>query len=143
GDRVALADAEGRLLGVLEVEDVYDYDKQREAEHCFRTTDEAHPGVARLYAQHPLYLSGRVTVFDRVPPAYPELALDPAETRRTFAERGWKRVVGFQTRNPIHRAHEYLTKVALESVDGLLIHPLIGETKSAHVPAQTRIECYR
>jgi sulfate adenylyltransferase len=143
GDRVALANSEGRLLGVLEVEEVYDYDKEREAERCFRTTDQGHPGVARLFAQHPLYLAGRVTVFERVPPPYPELALDPAETRRIFAERGWKRVVGFQTRNPIHRAHEYLTKGALETVDGLLIHPLVGETKSDDVPAEVRIACYR
>jgi sulfate adenylyltransferase len=142
-DRVSLADESGRLLAVLDVDEVFDYDKEREAERCFRTTDEAHPGVARLYAQKPLYLAGRVTVFDRVPSAYPELALDPADTRRTFAERGWKRVVGFQTRNPIHRAHEYLTKGALETVDGLLIHPLIGETKSDDVPAATRIQCYR
>src|SRR5439155_8187822 len=97
GDVVALAGERGRLLAVLDVEGVFDYDKEREAERCFRTTDDAHPGVARLYAQRPLYLAGRVTVFDRVPPAYPELALDPADTRRTFAERGWKRVVGFQT----------------------------------------------
>ncbi|MGE5274781.1 MAG: sulfate adenylyltransferase [Verrucomicrobiota bacterium] len=143
GDRVALADGSGRLLAVLDVGEVYDYDEEREAERCFRTTDTDHPGVARLFEQHPLYLSGRVTVFDRVPPAFPELALDPADTRASFAERGWKRVVGFQTRNPIHRAHEYLTKVALETVDGLLIHPLIGETKSDDVPAATRVECYR
>ena len=143
GDRVALADGSGRLLAVLEVDEVYPYDKEREAERCFRTTDTEHPGVARLFAQHPLYLSGRVSVFDRVPPAFPKLAMDPAETRATFAERGWKRVVGFQTRNPIHRAHEYLTKVALETVDGLLIHPLVGETKSDDVPAATRVECYR
>jgi sulfate adenylyltransferase len=143
GDRVALADEEGRLLAVLDVEEAYSYDKDREAERCFRTTDTEHPGVARLYAQHPLYLAGRVTVFDRVPPVFPELAMDPAETRGAFAERGWKRVVGFQTRNPIHRAHEYLTKVALETVDGLLIHPLVGETKSDDVPAATRVECYR
>jgi sulfate adenylyltransferase len=143
GDRVALADESGRLLAVLDAEEVYPYDKEREAERCFRTTDTDHPGVARLMAQHPLYLSGRVRVFDRVPPAFPELAMDPAETRALFAERGWKRVVGFQTRNPIHRAHEYLTKVALETVDGLLIHPLVGETKSDDVPAATRVECYR
>jgi sulfate adenylyltransferase len=142
-DRVALADEDGRLLAVLDVEEAYSYDKDREAERCFRTTDTEHPGVARLYAQHPLYLAGRVTVFDRVPPVFPELAMDPAETRGAFAERGWKRVVGFQTRNPIHRAHEYLTKVALETVDGLLIHPLVGETKSDDVPAATRVECYR
>jgi len=143
GDRVALADEGGRLLAVLDVEETYSYDKDREAERCFRTTDTEHPGVERLYAQHPLYLAGRVTVFDRVPPVFPELAMDPAETRGAFAERGWKRVVGFQTRNPIHRAHEYLTKVALETVDGLLIHPLVGETKSDDVPAATRVECYR
>jgi sulfate adenylyltransferase len=143
GDRVALADEEGRLLAVLDVEEIYPYDKDREAERCFRTIDTEHPGVARLYAQHPLYLAGRVTVFDRPASAFPELALDPAETRAAFAERGWKRVVGFQTRNPIHRAHEYLTKVALETVDGLLIHPLVGETKSDDVPAGTRVECYR
>ncbi len=143
GDRVALTDEAGRPLAVLEVAEVYEYDKEREAERCFRTTDDEHPGVARLFAQDPLYLSGRVTVFDRVPPAFPELARDPAETRAAFAERGWRRVVGFQTRNPIHRAHEYLTKVALETVDGLLIHPLVGETKSDDVPAATRVECYR
>ncbi len=143
GDRVVLADESGRPLAVLEVAGVYDYDKEREAQLCFRTTDEAHPGVARLYAQAPLYLAGRVTVFDRPEPDFPEFALDPAETRAAFAERGWKRVVGFQTRNPIHRAHEYLTKVALETVDGLLIHPLVGETKSDDVPARTRVECYR
>jgi sulfate adenylyltransferase len=143
GDRVALADEDGRLLALLEVEETDEYDREREAENCFRTTDEAHPGVARLYGQHPLYLAGRVTVSDRPDPVFAELAMDPAETRAAFAERGWRRVVGFQTRNPIHRAHEYLTKVALETVDGLLIHPLVGDTKSDDVPAATRVACYR
>jgi sulfate adenylyltransferase len=143
GDRVALGDGSGRPLAVLDVEDVFDYDKEREADRCFRTTDADHPGVARLYEQKPRYLAGRVTVFERAEPPYPELALDPAETRALFAERGWRRVVGFQTRNPIHRAHEYLTKGALETVDGLLIHPLVGDTKSDDVPAETRVECYR
>ena len=142
GDQVVLANESGRQLAVLDVEGVYEYDKECEAERCFRTTDEDHPGVARLYAQHDLYLAGRVTVFDRVESSFPELAKDPAETRATFAERGWKRVVGFQTRNPIHRAHEYLTKCALETVDGLLIHPLVGETKSDDVPAATRVKAY-
>jgi sulfate adenylyltransferase len=143
GDRVALADETGRMLATLDVDEVYEDEKEREAERCFRTTDTEHPGVGRLFGQHPLYLSGPVTVFDRVPPAFPELAMDPAATRAVFVDRGWKRVVGFQTRNPIHRAHEYLTKVALETVDGLLIHPLVGETKSDDVPAATRVECYR
>jgi sulfate adenylyltransferase len=143
GDRVALADEAGTVYAVLDVEDVFEYDREREADRCFRTTDGEHPGVARLYRQPGRYLAGRVRVFERLEPAFPELALDPAETRAAFAERGWKRVVGFQTRNPIHRAHEYLTKVALETVDGLLIHPLVGETKSDDVPAATRVECYR
>jgi sulfate adenylyltransferase len=142
-DRVALADQAGRPLAVLEVEGVFDYEKQREAELCFRTTDADHPGVARLYEQKQMYLAGPVTVFERAQPPFPELARDPTETRRVFAERGWKRVVGFQTRNPIHRAHEYLTKGALETVDGLLIHPLVGDTKSDDIPAETRVECYR
>jgi sulfate adenylyltransferase len=138
GDRVVLSDR-----AVLEIEEVYEYDKEREAQQAFGTTEDKHPGVARLYDQKPLYLAGRVTVFKRAEPSFPELALDPADTRAAFAERGWKRVVGFQTRNPIHRAHEYLTKVALETVDGLLIHPLVGDTKSDDVPAKTRVECYR
>ena len=143
GDRVALADEDGRRLAVLEVDEVYAYDKEREAERCFRTTDAEHPGVARLYAQHAGYVAGPVTVFERLEPAFPELHRDPAETRALFADRGWKRVVGFQTRHPIHRAHEYLTKCALETVDGLLIHPLVGETKSDDVPAAVRVEAYR
>jgi sulfate adenylyltransferase len=142
GDRIALAAETGRILAVLDVEEVYEYDKQHEAERCFLTSSDAHPGVARLYRQHDLYLAGRVTVFERQAPAFPELHKDPSETRALFAERGWKRVVGFQTRNPIHRAHEYLTKCALETVDGLLIHPLVGETKSDDVPAATRVEAY-
>jgi sulfate adenylyltransferase len=142
GDRIALSDGT-RHVAVLEVEEVYDYDKRREAQQSFRTTDDAHPGVARLYAQKPKYVAGRVIVFERAQPAFPELAKDPAETRAEFERRGWKRVVGFQTRNPIHRAHEYLTKVALETVDGLLIHPLVGDTKSDDVPAQARVACYR
>jgi sulfate adenylyltransferase len=143
GDRVALAAEDGRKLAVLDVAELYPSTTEAEAQHVFRTTDEAHPGVARLYGQKPNYLSGRVTVFDRPEPQFPELALDPRDTRAAFAERGWKRVVGFQTRNPIHRAHEYLTKVALETVDGLLVHPLVGDTKGDDVPADVRVDCYR
>ena len=142
-DRIAVADETGAFRAVVDVEEVYEYDKKREAELCFRTTDHEHPGVARLYGQDRFYVGGRVTVFSRPDPPFPQLALDPAETRAAFAERRWKRVVGFQTRNPIHRAHEYLTKVALETVDGLLVHPLVGDTKSDDVPAETRVACYR
>ena len=143
GDRVALAGEDGSLFAVLDVAEVFDYDAKREAELCYRTSDPAHPGVARLLGQKPLYLAGEVTVFERQMPLFPELALDPAGTRALFAERGWRRVVGFQTRNPIHRAHEYLTKVALETVDGLLIHPLVGDTKSDDIPSSVRVDCYR
>jgi sulfate adenylyltransferase len=143
GDRVVLAGEDGRLYAVLDVAEVFDYDVKREAELCYRTTDGAHPGVARLLDQKPRYLAGEVMVFERQAPPFPELALDPAATRAAFAERGWRRVVGFQTRNPIHRAHEYLTKVALETVDGLLIHPLVGDTKSDDIPSTVRVDCYR
>ncbi|MDQ3670261.1 MAG: sulfate adenylyltransferase [Actinomycetota bacterium] len=143
GDRIVLSDEADTPLAVLDVEEVYAYDKKREAERCFRTTDDAHPGVARLYAQDDFYAAGTVTVFARQEPAFAELHKDPRGTRSLFTERGWKRVVGFQTRNPIHRAHEYLTKCALETVDGLLIHPLVGETKSDDVPATVRVQAYR
>jgi len=142
GDRIALTNEQGRALAVLEVEEVFEYDREREAAQCFRTTDEAHPGVARLFAQHDRYVAGPVSVFERATPSFPQLHRDPVDTRGLFAERGWRRVVGFQTRNPIHRAHEYLTKCALETVDGLLIHPLVGETKSDDVPAETRVQAY-
>jgi sulfate adenylyltransferase len=142
-DRVVLAGEDGHPYAVLDVAEVFDYDAKREAELCYRTSDPAHPGVARLLGQKPLYLAGEVTVFERQTPLFPELALDPAGTRTAFAERGWRRVVGFQTRNPIHRAHEYLTKVALETVDGLLIHPLVGDTKSDDIPSSVRVDCYR
>jgi sulfate adenylyltransferase len=141
-ERVALAAEDGTLLATLDVGEVFPYDAKHEAERCFRTTEDAHPGVARLYGQPGWYLSGEVTVFERQQPAFPDLALDPEQTRAAFAERGWKRVVGFQTRNPIHRAHEYVTKAALEVVDGILIHPLVGETKGDDVPVAVRVDCY-
>jgi sulfate adenylyltransferase len=143
GDAVALVDREGALLGQLDVEEVYDYDVGDEARRCFGTRDRAHPGVRRLYGQRRLYVGGRVTVFRRAVSPFPELALDPLQTRELFASYGWRKVVGFQTRNPLHRAHEYLTKGALETADGLLLHPLVGETKADDVPVETRVACYR
>ncbi len=141
-DRVRLADAEGRALAILDVEEAFELDHEREARGVYGTDDPAHPGVAALYRQPRRALAGPVTVFDRPVAACPDRTLDPAETRRIFAERGWRRVVGFQTRNPIHRAHEYLTKCALELVDGLLVHPLVGETKPGEVPPEVRLRCY-
>ena len=139
GERVALADENGTLLAVLDVAGTYGYDKQPEAEKCFRTTDEAHPGVARIYGQPDLYLAGEVTVFERPRPPFPTWPSIRPRRAASFAERGWKPIAGFQTRNPIHRAHEYLTKCALEICDGLLVHPLVGETKGDDVPAAVRV----
>jgi sulfate adenylyltransferase len=143
GSEVALRDEGGRLLGILELAEKYTYDAQHEAQQVFRTTEDAHPGVARIHAAGEVYLGGDVTVLDG--PADPPFATHrrtPAETRAIFAEKGWRRVVGFQTRNPIHRAHEYLTKVALEVTDGLMIHPLVGDTKSDDIPADVRMRAY-
>jgi sulfate adenylyltransferase len=143
GREVALAGETGEPLAVLELEELFDYDKQTEAERCYRTTDDAHPGVAALYAQGEVLLGGRVTRFRQPPAPFAEHRLTPAQTRAAFIERGWSTVVGFQTRNPVHRAHEYIQKCALEIVDGLLLHPLVGDTKGDDIPADVRMRCYQ
>jgi sulfate adenylyltransferase len=140
---IALADESGEPLAILELEEKYGYDKEREAEKVYRTTEEKHPGVAALYAQGDVLLAGKVSVFRRPPGTFPEFRLTPAQTRAAFAERGWRNVVGFQTRNPVHRAHEYIQKCALEIVDGLLLHPLVGDTKGDDIPADVRMRCYQ
>jgi len=144
GQRVALAEPDGHILAIVTVEEKYDYDKKREAREVFRTEEEKHPGVARLYQQGDVLLGGPVEVID-FPSNRPfmEYRRTPAETRALFAERGWKTVVGFQTRNPVHRSHEYLQKVALEMIDGLLLHPLVGETQAEDIPADVRMASYR
>ena len=143
GSEVALEDETGHLLAILQVDEAFDYDKKNEAEKVYRTTDEAHPGVAAVYAQGDVLLGGPVTVVNRPQsPDFPEYRLDPADVRKAFAERGWRTIVAFQTRNPIHRAHEYLQKCAMETVDGLLLHPLVGATKSDDVSAEVRMKCY-
>lgn len=143
GTRAALRDEDGMPLGVIDIDEAYQRDKKREAKQVYRTDEEAHPGVAAMYASGDLVLAGKVRALKLPPYAnFNDYRLTPAQTRATFGERGWKTVVGFQTRNPIHRAHEYLIKVALESVDGALIHPLVGDTKEDDIPAVVRMKCY-
>ena len=141
-EEVALYDAD-HLLGVLTVTEKFAYDKESEAHAVYGTTDQAHPGVATLFAQGEWLLAGPIRLVNRPNnPTFTAYRLDPAETRALFIERGWRRVVAFQTRNPVHRAHEYIQKCALEIADGLLLHPLVGETKSDDVPADVRMRSY-
>jgi len=139
---VALYD-DDHLLGVLSVTERFTYDKEREAQAVYGTKDRAHPGVAALFAQGDWLLAGPVRLLNRPRnPPFQHYHLHPSETRTLFSERGWRRVVAFQTRNPVHRAHEYIQKCALEIADGLLLHPIVGETKSDDVPADVRIRSY-
>ncbi len=143
GARLALKAPGGAVAAVMAVNEVFPYDAHREAREVFRTEDEAHPGVAALYAQEEMLAGGPITLL--APPPHDDFQqyrLTPADTRKAFDERGWSTIVGFQTRNPVHRAHEYIQKCALEIVDGLLLHPLVGETKSDDIPAEVRMRCY-
>src|SRR6266480_113207 len=144
GDVVELAAPNGKALGRLNVSEVFERDVRKEAERVYRTTDDAHPGVAAIYREGSRCVAGE-TEADALPDhddAFRRRYLTPEQSRAAFAERGWKRVVAFQTRNPIHRANEYLTKAALEVSDGLFLHPLIGETKEGDIPADVRMRCY-
>lgn len=144
GGRAALAASDGRPLGEMEIREIFPWDRQKEALQVYGTADEAHPGVARLAGMGELLVGGPVKLFRPVPHEdFLPQRLTPRQTRDYFRKKGWKRVAGFQTRNPIHRAHEYLQKCALEVTDGLLIHPLMGETKKDDVPGDVRMECYR
>jgi len=140
---VALVDGDGEPVATMFVRELYWYDKEWEAREVYRTTDKEHPGVATLYQQGDVLLGGEVDLIqspDRGP--FPGHYYEPEELRALFAKKGWKRVVGFQTRNPVHRAHEYIQKSALETVDGLLLNPLVGETKSDDIPADIRMRSY-
>jgi sulfate adenylyltransferase len=144
GDVVGLTSDEGKPLGRLTVEEVFERDTRREAERVYRTADDAHPGVAAIYEEGVRCIAGPIEA-DALPDhedAFMRRYLTPEQSRKAFADRGWKRIVAFQTRNPIHRAHEYLTKAALETCDGLFIHPLIGKTKAGDIPADVRMRCY-
>jgi len=143
GQLVRLDDPSGRFVGVLELTEKYAYDKRHQAIHVYRTDEDKHPGVKVLYEQGSINLAGPIWLLQRDPhPLFPNYQIDPAESRAMFRQRGWKTVVGFQTRNPIHRAHEYIQKCALETVDGLFLHPLVGATKKDDIPADVRMRCY-
>jgi sulfate adenylyltransferase len=145
GQTIVLIRPDGTPAGFLWLEEKYEYDKLQEARLVYGTEDQAHPGVAALYEQGEVLLAGPVEVFSRPTPAalFAPYYRGPAETRQSFIDKGWQRVVAFQTRNPVHRAHEYIQKSAMEIVDGLLLHPLVGETKSDDIPAEVRMECYK
>jgi sulfate adenylyltransferase len=142
GSQVALVNHHGTLQAVMTIEEKFAYDKQLEAGKVYRTTEEAHPGVAVLYRQGDKLLGGPVRVVALQHQAFAKYRFSPTQSRQMFVERGWKRVVGFQTRNPVHRAHEYIQKCALETVDGLYLHPLVGDTKGDDIPAHVRMQCY-
>ncbi|MBE9208931.1 sulfate adenylyltransferase [Nostoc sp. LEGE 06077] len=143
GDLIRLDNPAGRFIGVLQLTQKYTYDKLREAVNVYRTDDANHPGVQVVYNQGSVHLAGDIWLLQRDShPQFPTYQIDPAASRQMFRENGWKTVVGFQTRNPIHRAHEYIQKCALETVDALFLHPLVGATKDDDIAADVRMRCY-
>ena len=144
GSDVALVTEEGSRIAILKLAEVYQVDRRREAEAVFGTAEDAHPGARNVTSTPPWCLGGNIILIDEIPGrTFLDYRLSPRETRGRFRENGWRKIVAFQTRNPTHRAHEYIQKAALEICDGLLLHPLVGETKGDDVPAAVRMETYK
>lgn len=141
--QVALKNGQGEVVAILHLHEKYTVDKEREAAKVFRTTDPRHPGVQRLLQRPSVLLGGDIDVINLpIPQEYADYRLTPLELRHAFEQRGWRRIVSFHTHNPIHRAHEYIQKCALEICDGLLIHPLISECESEDLPVDVLMRCY-
>lgn len=142
GSQAALANGDGSIVATIDISEVYAADHPREARNVYGTVDRAHPGVAAMLDAPSTYVAGNIDLIVMPAPEFPAESMTPTQTRKKFSELGWRSIVAFQTRNPVHRAHEYLQKAALEIVDGLLLHPLVGKTKGDDIPADVRMRCY-
>lgn len=141
--KIAIKDDSGDIAAILEVAEIFQPDQKKETQNVYKTTEDAHPGVKYTLEAGEYYVGGKVKLVKHLYDEFPEFNLGCEGTRKHFQEKGWKKIVAFQTRNPVHNAHEYLLKVALETVDGLMIHPTMGETKGDDIPAAVRMKCYK